>query len=285
MAKKIIITAAMTGSWVYKKQNESVPYTPKEFADEAYKIYKAGGAMIHVHGRDPIAGTPTPDPKIVKEIYDAIRQRVPELIINVTSSVGKSTEERLAPIIATKPEMSSLNTNTMNFGMVDRKTGEINTDGIFTNTFTMLQDFGKTMLKLGVKPEPEIYDIGGLDNWYMISKQGIFTEPYNFNFVWGVAGGFQFRASTFATLVDMLPPNSNFTTCGVGPQQFPAAMMSCLMGGHVRVGMEDNIKMPNGDLAKGSWEQVEAVVKMATFMGREPATPDEARKIMGLKKP
>jgi 3-keto-5-aminohexanoate cleavage enzyme len=283
MAKKIIITAAMTGSWVYKKQNESIPYTPKEFAEEAYKIYKSGGAMIHVHGRDPSTGAPTPDVKIVTDIYNAIRDRVPELIINVTSSVGKSTEERLAPIIAIKPEMSSLNTNTMNFGMVDRKTGEINVDGVFTNTFSMLQDFGKTMERQGTKPEPEIYDIGGLDNWYLISKQGFFTEPYDFNFVWGVAGGYQFRASTFATVVDMLPPNSNFTTCGVGPQQFPAAMMSCLMGGHVRVGMEDNIKMPNGELAKGSWEQVEAVVKMATFMGREPATPDEARKMLGLK--
>jgi 3-keto-5-aminohexanoate cleavage enzyme len=285
MAKKIIITAAMSGSFPMKNQNPSVPYTPKEFAEEAYKIYKAGGAMIHVHGRHPETGVPTPDVKIVTDIYNAIRDRVPELIINVTSSVGgTSTEARLAPIIALKPEMSSLNTNTMNFGMVDRKTGKIGNDGVFTNTFTMLQDFGKTMEAQGTKPEPEIYDIGGLDNWYMISKQGFFTEPYNFNFVWGVAGGFQFRPSTFATIVDMLPPNSNFTTCGVAWQQFPAAMMSTLMGGHVRVGMEDNIRMPNGELAKGSWEQVEAVVKMATFMGREPATPDEARKMMGLKK-
>ena len=283
MEKKVIITAAISGSWPNKQQNSALPYTPAEFAEEAYKAYKAGAAMVHMHARDPKTGFPTPDVATVKSIYDAIRQRVPELIINVTSSVGMTTEDRLAPIIALKPEVSSLNTNTMNFAMVDRKTGKVNLDNVFTNTFTMLQEFGKTMEGQGTKPEPEIYDIGGLDNWFLISKQGFFSQPYNFNFVWGVAGGFRFRPITFASMVDMLPEGSTFTTCGVAQDQFPAVTQSCLMGGHMRVGLEDNLRVPTGELAKGSWEQVEWAVKIASCLGREPATPDEARKMLGIK--
>ena len=283
MENKVIITAALSGSWPYKQQNSAVPYTPAEFAEEAYKAYKAGAAMVHMHGRDPKTGVPTPDVAIVRSIYDAIKQRVPELIINVTSSVGNAYEDRMAPIIELKPEVSSLNTNTMNFAMVDRKTGKINVDNVFTNTFTMLQEFGKTMEAQGTKPEPELYDIGGLDNWYIISKQGFFTKPYNFNFVWGVAGGFRFRPITFASLVDMLPEGSTFTTCGVARDQSPAVTQSCLMGGHMRVGLEDNLRIPNGELAKGSWEQVEWAVRIASCLGRTPATPDEARKILGIK--
>jgi 3-keto-5-aminohexanoate cleavage enzyme len=284
MQKKVIITAALAGSFPNKKQNSAVPYTPEEFAEESYKAYKSGAAMVHVHARDPKTGAATPRLEIVKPIYDAIRQRVPELIVNITSSVGVAYEDRMSPIIALRPEMSSLNTNTMNFSMVDRKTGKITFDNVFTNTFTMLQDFGKKMEELGVKPEPEIYDIGGLDNWILIGKQGFFSKPYNFQFVWGVAGGFKFRPVTFASLVDMLPEGSNFSACGVGIEQFPAITQSCLMGGNMRVGLEDNIRVPSGELAKGSWEQVEWAVKMAACLGREPASPDEAREIMGIRK-
>lgn len=284
MNKKVIITAALSGSWVFKSQNPAVPYTPEEFADEAAKAYRSGAAMVHVHARQPLDGFPTAKLEFVKPIYDAIKQRTPELIVQISSSIGANYEERIAPIVEIKPEMSSLNTNTMNFCMIDRKKGTIIVDNVFVNTFTMLQDFGRTMEKLHIKPEIEIYDIGGLDNWFLISKQGFFSMPFNFNFVWGVAGGYRFRPITFASLVDMLPDNSNFTTCGVGLDQFPAVTQSCLTGGHMRVGLEDNIRIPNGELAKGSWEQVEWAVKIASCLGREPATPDEARAILGINK-
>ena len=284
MNKKVIITAALAGSWVFKNQNPAVPYTPSEFAEEAAKAYKSGAAVVHVHARQPDDGFPTAKLEFVKPIYDAIKQQTPELIVQISSSVGASYDERITPIIEIKPEMSSLNTNTMNFGMIDRKKGTVIVDNVFVNTFTMLQDFGRTMEELKIKPEIEIYDIGGLDNWFLISKQGFFSTPYNFNFVWGVAGGYRFRPITFASLVDMLPDNSNFTTCGVGLDQFPAITQSCLMGGHMRVGLEDNIRIPNGELAKGSWEQVEWAVKIASCLGREPATPDEARAILGIAK-
>lgn len=285
MQKKVIITAALSGNFTVKSSNPSVPYTPVEFAEEAAKAYQAGAAMVHVHARMD-DGRPTADVARVRAICDAMKDKTPELIINLSSGVAglRTPEERITQIIEVKPEMASLNTSTMNFSIINHKTGEIIADHVFTNTFTMLRDFGKAMEENGVKPEVEIYDIGGLDNFLLISKQGIFSEPLNFNFVWGVAGGQRFRPDAFVALAHALPPGSNFTTCGVGADEFPSVMQSCLMGGHMRVGLEDNVRLPDGQMAKGNYEIVELAVKVAEIMGREPATPDEARNIMGLKK-
>lgn len=281
---KVIITAALSGAGTTKENNPACPYTHKEFAEEAAKCYKAGAAMVHVHSRLD-DGTPTHEVERIRATHDAIKQKTPELIVNLSSAVGmnKTPEQRITQIVEIKPEMASLNTNTMNFAGINRKTGEIIVDYIFDNTFTMLQDFGRAMEENGVRPEIEIYDMGGLDNVLLIMKQGFFKNPMNFNFVWGVAGGQRFRPECFAALVHALPPNSNYTTCGVGNEEFPAIMQSCLMGGHMRVGLEDNVRIPGGELAKGSYELVEWAVRVGEIMGREPATPDEARKIMGLR--
>lgn len=285
MNNKVIITAALSGAGTFKNNNPAVPYTPREFAEEAAKCYKAGAAMVHVHARLD-DGMPTHEVARIRETHDAIKNKTPELIVNLSSAVGmgKTAEQRITQIVEIKPEMASLNTNTMNFAIVDRKSGQIMIDYVFENTFTMLQNFGKAMEENNVKPEAEIYDIGGLDNILLIAKQGFFSDPVNFNFVWGVAGGQRFRPEAFTTLVNALPPNSNFTTCGVGNDEFPAIMQSCLMGGHMRVGLEDNVRTPKGELAKGSYELVEWAVRIAEVLDRTPATPDEAREIMGFKK-
>jgi 3-keto-5-aminohexanoate cleavage enzyme len=229
---------------------------------------------------------PTHEVDIIRATHDAIKERTPALIVNLSSAVGmgKTADQRIEQIIQIKPEMASLNTNTMNFGIVDRKSGQVLVDYVFENTFTMLQNFGKSMEENGVKPEIELYDMGGLDNVLLVMKQGFFTAPMNFNFVWGVAGGQKFRPDAFVAMKNALPPNSNYTTCGVGNDEFPAIMQSCLMGGHMRVGLEDNVKTPTGELAKGSYELVEWAVRIAEITGREVATPDEAREIMGIAK-
>ena len=285
MSKPVIITAALSGAATMKNQTPCVPYTPAEFAEEAYKCWKAGAAMVHVHARED-GGMATHEHDRIRATYDAIKQKCPELIVNLSSAVGmaKTAEQRLSQIIAIKPEMASLNTNTMNFSIIDRKTGKIFIDYVFENTFNMLQDFGKAMEENGVKPEIECYDIGGLDNTLLIAKQGFFTDPMNFNFVWGVAGGQVFRSEAFITMMNALPPKANFTTCGVGTDEFPCIMQSCILGGHMRVGLEDNIKMPDGELAKGSYELVEVAVDIANSLGRPVATSEEARLIMGIKK-
>ncbi len=282
---KVIITVAISGVGTFKQNNPAVPYTPEEAADASEKAFKAGASVIHVHAkRDD--GMPTHEIQRIRDTYNAIKDRVPEAIVQLSSAVGPNAtaDERIAQIIEIKPEMASLNTNTMNFSFLDRKTGNIIYDAIFTNTFTMLQNFGKAMESNNVKPELEVYDIGGLDNFLVISKQGFFSKPYNINFVWGVAGGQRFRPDSFMTMVNALPPDSNFSTCGVGTDEFPACLQSLIAGGNIRVGLEDNTRMPNGELAKGNYELVEWAVNAVQSIGREVANPKEAREIIGLKR-
>ena len=178
MSKPVIITAALTGAATMKNQNPAVPYTPAEFAEEAYKCWKAGAAMVHVHAREE-DGMATHEHARIKATYDAIKDKCPDIIVCLSSAVGmaKTAEQRLSQIVAIKPEVASLNTNTMNFGIVDRKTGKIFIDYVFENTFTMLQDFGKAMEENGVKPEIECYDIGGLDNTLLIREAGYLQRP------------------------------------------------------------------------------------------------------------
>lgn len=285
MEEKVIITAALSGALTFKKNNPAVPYTPGEFADEAAAAYKAGAAMVHIHAKND-EGWATHDVERIRETHDAIKERTPELIVNLSSAVGMGAnpEQRIEQIIRIKPEMASLNTNTMNFSILDRKSGKILMDNVFENTFTMLQDYGKAMEENGVKPEIEIYDIGGLDNFMLVARQGFFSKPLNFNFVWGVNGGQCFRPEAFAALVHALPPQSNFTACGVAKSEYPAIMQSCIMGGHMRVGLEDNTRHPNGEPVKGNYELVQWAARISEIMNRPLATPNEARKIMGLDK-
>jgi 3-keto-5-aminohexanoate cleavage enzyme len=285
LPEKVIITAALAGAGTFKHQNPHVPYTLKEFAEEAHRCRQAGAAIVHVHPRRD-DGVPTHDLERVKAVYEAIREKTPDIIVNLSTGMAWDTtkERRLEQALYVKPEMASLNTNSMNFSFFDRKTGRILMDSVFENTFTMLQDFGRAMEENGIKPEIEVYDLSGIDNALLIAKQGFFSQPMVFNFVWGVAGGAAFRADAFVTMMHALPPGSVFTTCGVAVEQYRAVTQSCLLGGHMRVGLEDNIRLPNGELAKGSYEQVEVAVKIAECLGRTPATPDEARAILGIKK-
>jgi 3-keto-5-aminohexanoate cleavage enzyme len=285
MSDKVIITAALTGAATRKEQNPAVPYTPEEFAEDAYKVYNSGGAIVHIHVRDPEHGAPTHEIDKIKTTIDAIKAKCPEIIINMSSAIGPwvTQEQRIAPIVAIKPPMASLNTNSMNFGIANWKTGEVPMEIVFENTFAMLIDFNAQMKANGVKPEFEVYDMGGLYNVLLVRRQGIFEEPMHFQMVFGVAGGVPYEPGIFAAMKDRLPENATYSVCGVGPNQFPANMTSVVNGGHMRVGLEDNTRMPNGELAKGSWEQVEWCVEVAKLAGREIATPDEARKMLKLK--
>ncbi len=286
MSDKVIITAALTGAATRKEQNPNVPYTPEEFADEVLKVYNSGGSIVHIHVRDPEHGAPTHEIDKIKTTIDAIRDKCPEIILNMSSAIGPwvSQEQRIRPIEVFKPEMASLNTNSMNFGIANWKTGEVPMEIVFENTFAMMIEFNGKMKENGVKPEFEVYDMGGLFNVLLIRKQGIFEEPMHFQMVFGVAGGVPYEPGMFAAIQERLPENSTYSVCGVGPNQFKANMTSVVNGGHMRVGLEDNTKMPDGELAKGSWEQVEWCVEVAKLAGREVATPDEARKILSLKK-
>ncbi|KPK96744.1 MAG: hypothetical protein AMJ95_12455 [Omnitrophica WOR_2 bacterium SM23_72] len=286
MSKKVVISAALTGAATMKEQNPAVPYIPEEFAEESYRCMNEGAAVVHVHARDPESGLPTEDIGKIRATIEAIRDRCPGLIINMSTAIGPgvSKEDRIAPIAAMEPEMASLNTNSMNAALANWKTGEILSEFIFENTFAMLEHYAQVMRKHFVKPECEIYDFGGIYNVLMVRKQGIFEEPMHFQMVFGLLGGVPYDLFNFAREKDLLPEDASWSVCGVGPYQFAAGMTAAVNGGHIRVGLEDNIRMPNGEPAKGSFEQVQWAVQVARLAGREVASPDEARQIFHIPK-
>ena len=287
MAEKLIITAALAGAATTKANNPNTPYTPEEFAEESYRCLQEGVSIVHIHAKEPDTGKATPDLNLLRPTIQAIQDRCPELIINISTGISmeSTAEERIAPVGDLKPEMASLNTNSMNFAMADFKKGKIHVEFVYKNTFQMIEDFARSMKEHNVKPESEIFDPGGLYNVMLLRRQGdLFVEPLHLQFVYGVAGGMSFNPLLHMSLMDIMPDNATFSVCGVGPNQYTAALQSAVTGGHIRIGLEDNVRIPGGELAKGSWEQAVWVRDVAKLAGRPVATPDETREMLGLQK-
>lgn len=268
--EKLIITAAICGAEVTKEHNPNVPYTVEEIGREAESAYKAGASIIHLHVRED-DGTPTQDKARFKACIDEIKRRCPDIIIQPSTggAVGMSDEERLQPT-ELGPEMATLDCGTLNFGG----------DEIFVNTENTIKNFGKIMIERNVKPEIEVFDKGMIDYAIRFAKEGYIKEPMHFDFVLGVQMAASARDLVF--MVESIPQGSTWTVAGVGRHEMPMAAIAIAMGGHVRVGFEDNVYLSRGVLAKSNGELVEKVVRIAKELGREIATPDEARKILGL---
>jgi len=269
--EKLIITAAICGAEVTKEHNPAVPYTVEEIGREAESAYRAGASIIHLHVRED-DGTPTQDKARFKACMDEIKKRCPDVIIQPSTggAVGMTDEERLQPT-ELGPEMATLDCGTLNFGG----------DEIFINTENTIKNFGRILKERGVKPEIEVFDKGMIDYAIKFQKQGFIDKPMHFDFVLGVQ--MSATARDLAFMVDSIPEGSTWTVAGMGRHQIPMAMIGMAMGGNVRVGFEDNVYLSKGVLAKSNGELVEKVVRIAMELGREIATPDEAREILGLK--
>ncbi|MGL5053747.1 MAG: 3-keto-5-aminohexanoate cleavage protein [Cetobacterium sp.] len=270
--EKLIITAAICGAEVTKEHNPAVPYTVNEIAEEAYKAYKEGASVIHLHVRED-DGKPTQKKERYAECIKMIREKCPDVIIQPSTggSVGMTSEERLEPVYL-KPEMATLDCGTLNFGG----------DEVFVNTENMIREFGKKMIDLNVKPEVEVFDKSMIDMAIRLSKKGFIKEPIHFSFVMGVNGGISGELRDFIFLKESLPSGSTYSVAGMGRNEFNLAVASIISGGHVRVGFEDNIYISKGVLARSNSELVQKVVRLAKELGREIANPAEARKILGL---
>ncbi len=255
--EKLIIAAAICGAEVTKEQNPNVPYTVEEIGQEAEKCYKAGASIIHLHVRKD-DGTPTQDKDRFEACMAEIRRRCPDVIIQPSTggAVGMSNEERLQPVDLS-PEMATLDCGTCNFGG----------DEIFVNTENTIKEFGEKMIQLNVKPEIEVFDKGMIDMAIRLHKKGFIKAPMHFNFV----------------MKESIPAGSTYTVSGIGRNEFPLAAMSMIEGGHVRVGFEDNVYLSKGVMAESNADLVEKAVRIAKELGREIATPAEAREILGLK--
>lgn len=268
---KLIITACLTGAEVTREQQPNLPISPDEIAEAAYRAWKAGASIVHVHARKP-DGTPTQDLEVYREIKEKTAKKCDIIFQPSTGgAVWHSKEERIQPVFL-KPEMASLTAGTCNFG-----------PDVFMNTEEYMETFARAMKENGVKPEIEVFEKGMINNAMKLVKKGLLTMPIHFDFVMGVPGAIPGEPRDLMYLVGSIPEGCTWTVAGIGRAELPLGVMAVVMGGHVRVGFEDNIFYSKGVVAESNAQLVERIVRIAGECGREVATPDEARKILGIK--
>jgi 3-keto-5-aminohexanoate cleavage enzyme len=288
---KLIITVAVTGSLTTREQNPNIPYTPEEIANSTIESWKAGASIVHLHVRDPLTGRPVQDIDLFKKTIRLIRQAC-DIIINASTGggPGMTFKERIAIIPALcaekamKPEMASLNAGSTNFGILSRRQRSFVLDAVQHNPWSELLNFADIMRDHGVKPEIEIYEAGMINNARVLNEIDALKAPLHFQFVLGVLGGMQATVDNLVFLKNSVPLGSTWSLCTVGLDVFSLAAVAIVAGGHIRVGLEDCVYISTGLLAESNAQMVSKIVRMSKEMGREVATPEEARQILNLTK-
>ena len=299
---KLVVTAAITGGIHVPSLSPHFPYTPDTIIEQAVGAANAGAAVVHIHARDPKDGRPSSDVKVFQQIADAIHRQCGAVICVTTGGgIGMSPEERVKPIGILRPELASLNAGSMNFAIYSlaNKIKEpkfdwelpylrSTEDMIFPNTFRSIKVFAKAMEEAGTKPELEVYDVGMINNLKHLLDIGVFKAPIYIQFVLGILGGIAAAPENLMFMVETARKalgenNIVWSCCAAGKNQLPLTTLAMILGGNVRVGLEDNLYIGPARLAKSSAEQVEAIIRIAKELSFEIATPDEARQILGLK--
>ncbi|MGE6761556.1 3-keto-5-aminohexanoate cleavage protein [Corallococcus interemptor] len=274
MMKPMVITAAMVGAETTREQTPYLPITAEEIAEDAVKCREAGAAMVHIHVRTA-EGKPSQDAELFRAAIRAIRKRTDILIqVSTGGAVGMGVDERCGGLTLTgadKPDMATLTTGTVNFG-----------EEVFWNPRPLVRDIAKRIKGIGLKPELECFDVGMIDEARYLAKEGLVDLPAHFDFVLGVPGTLQARPEVLDFMIASLPEGSSWTVAGVGRQQLPFVDEAAKRGGNARVGLEDNIYLSKGVLAKGNFELVAEAAKRARAAGRELATPEQARQLLRL---
>lgn len=267
---KLIITAALTGAEISREQQAALPITPEEIGMAAAECAAAGASIVHVHARWP-DGTPTQDKEVYRQIMDEVAQRCDVIVqISTGGAVGMSAQERLAPV-ALRPEMATLSMGSVNFG-----------GDVFYNHPSDIDAFAREMHLQGVKPELEIFDSGMLATAKRWLAKGALASPAHFDLVMGVHGGMTGTPQALMYMLSELPPDATWTVAGIGAAQLPLTTMAIVLGGHVRVGFEDNIYYRKGELAVSNAQMVARVARIAGELERPVATPAQARQILQL---
>jgi 3-keto-5-aminohexanoate cleavage enzyme len=277
---KVIITVAQTGAWplVTKALNPNLPEQPEEIAESAYACYQEGAAICHIHARDK-EGKSTGVKEVFQEIHDRIRSKCNIILQDSTGGGPNLTFEQRIECLHAKPEMASLN-----MGSLMRVSGQYK--GIaFSNLREDIETYVTRMREMGVKPEMEVYSHAMFREVENLLKKGLVEKPYYINLVLGMTyqGALDATPKYLNSLIDFLPGDVIFNVTAVGAAQLPLTTMGMILGGCIRVGMEDNIHYRKGELAKNNAQLVARAVRIAQELNKEPATPDEARKILGMK--
>ena len=272
MDNKVIITVATTGAWPSKKDNPNIPLTPKEIAEDVFECWKAGAAIAHLHMRDD-DGLGTMDKEKFRETISLIREKC-DIIINCTTSgdLNANDENRMAHLIELKPEMASYDAGSMNWMH----------NSLFLNTPQFLEKLGATMIENQVKPEIEIFDAGMVYNALYYLKKGFLKAPLHFQFVLGAAGGTAATVENLVYLKSLIPKDSTWSALGIGSGHIPIMLTGIAMGGHLRVGMEDNVFFAKNQLATSNAELVARAARLIRESNKTVASSEDARNILGL---
>lgn len=271
--EKLIITVATTGAVTSRNEHPNLPLHPEEIADAVYESYEAGASVAHIHVRDD-EGNPSMSLDTFAKTVELIRARC-DIILNLTTSGGRGlplTDEDRFAHLALKPEMCSMDCGSINFG-----------NRIFENSPAFLRKLGEATLKANVKPEIEVFDTAMLTNAISMAKDGLILNPLHVQFVLGVRGGMQGTPRNLLFLAENLPPDATWSVIGIGKAHLPLATMAIHMGGHVRVGFEDNVSYSKKQLAESNAQFVKRIAHLADVFERPVATVAEARRILNLR--
>jgi uncharacterized protein (DUF849 family) len=286
--RKVIITCALTGGGAMTKNSKHVPITPRDIAQEGIAAAKAGAAVIHIHVRDPGTGAPSMGLDLYREVVTRIRDSGTEVLINLTTGMGatynppiddparaeilvRPPAERIAHVLELRPDICSLDVATMNFDA-----------NPIVNSPDHLRYMAREIYGVGVKPELEVFDLGQVGLALHLLQQGDLRQPAFFQFCLGIRGGAPATSEALLAMKGMLPAGMIWSAFAISRDEFPMVALSVVLGGHVRVGLEDNLFIAPGKLAKGNAPLVERAVQIIQGIGEEVATPADARKILSL---
>jgi uncharacterized protein (DUF849 family) len=297
---KVIITAAITGGVHVPSQSPYLPITPDQIVDECVRAGEAGAAVAHIHVRDPENGRPVPSMELFRDVAERVKQRSDIVLCTTTGGApGMSHEERVGVVRELSPELASCNMGSMNFSLAplasrikdyqndwEKPFLERTEDNIFANTFKSMRYFLETMNAQETRPELEVYDAGMVNNAAFMVNAGVLKRPIYIQFVLGILGGLPATVENLVLLYNqarLLLGEFEWSVAAAGRFQFPIGVAALAMGGNVRVGLEDNVYLNKGQLARSNAEQVAKMVRIVRELSIEPATPDEARHILHLK--
>jgi 3-keto-5-aminohexanoate cleavage enzyme len=279
----VVITCSISGAIANRAQCPAIPYTPAEYAAEARRIVDEGGVMIHIHARKP-DGTPSYEIEDFKAISDAIRGEVgDEVIVNFsTGTIGVPVEKRIEYLRACRPEVAALNMGSMNYAKYSKSRKQFVFKMVFANPFEEIIELLEAMNELGIKPEHECFDIGHVGSLAPLIDMGVLKTPLHVDCVMGVVGGIPPTARNLAAMVENIPAGSHWGVIGISRDQWMLVSAALTLGGSIRVGLEDNLYLPGGGMAKSNGDLIAKARQMTEDMGRRPATVAEARAALNV---
>ena len=279
----VVITCSISGAIANREQCPAIPYTPEEYGAEARRIVDEGGVMIHIHARRP-DGTPSYEVEDFRAITEAIKAEVgDDVIINYsTGAIGVPIEKRIEYLREMRPDVAALNMGSMNYAKYSRKRKDFVFNTVFQNPFSEIIELLKAMNELGIKPEHECFDLGHVGSVYPLMDMGVLEAPLHIDCVMGVVGGVRPTARNLAAMAAEVPDGSHWGVIGISREQWQLVAAALTLGGSIRVGLEDNFYLPNGEMARSNGDLIAKARQMAEDAGRRPATVDEARGLLGI---